>query len=132
MTTPTTDKRSTKPNPDEGYETLPEPTIVEAFWSFETGNELRGVVLEYAEPEGNQFSGHYKVRVTAPTRCKQRDAEGSKVVPEGTIVGLNDNAKLRALRAHMKRGPISIIVRVIGPRQGGRGWEIDARVRPAF
>jgi hypothetical protein len=138
MATTTKPTEKSKPKTDKpapnggGWTELPEPIIVEAYWALEEGNSIEGVVLGFRESERENSSDTWQIRADKPTRCKQRDVEGTKMVPAGTVVGVNDNAKLRQLHAHLKKGPIAVRILVGERRVGGRGYEMTVQVRPAF
>ncbi len=124
-------KADEKPN-GGGWTELPEPIRIEAYWAIEEGNTIEGVVLGIREATEQGFSDVYQIRADKPTRCKQRDAEGSKMMGPNIVVGVNENAKLRQIRAHMKKGPVAVRILVGERRDSGFGHEMTVQVRPAF
>lgn len=127
----TTEKRNGKNDGGEGkWEELPDPIMTDGFWALETGNQLEGVILE---AEQGTYGIVFKVKATKATKCKKRGEEGGTVtLPAGSIVGVNENAKLRQLKEHMKRGPTAVRIIVGERRADGRGFDMNVAARPAF
>lgn len=106
---------------------LPEPTIVDGFWEMVEGNVIVGAVLERDEGE---FGGFYKIKTQKPTKAKNRGEV--KTYPAGSIIGVNENAKLRQLQKDMKKGPIIVEITNLGKRPNDRGWDLGVKVREAY
>lgn len=131
----------TENNKDEGevYQELPEPVLVQGYFKPEKGATISGVILEREESkwvgeDGRPGSPVYKIRTNKTCKhIKDRDnREASRTLPAGSIVGVNETAKLAQLQKFMLKGPVSVEIVVNGPGEKGRGWDMTVRHRMAF
>ena len=119
-------------NGEPAWKDVPEPVIVDGYWAPAPGEIVQGLVLEYDPAREADRSGTFKIRLGLPARVKQRESDQTKVLPVGKVIGVNETAKLRYFHSQMKNGPITVRIECKGKREDGRGWELDAKVRPAF